>query len=83
MSQVRAANTAADEILDDGTDINALHRGRCLRRIQYRCQDLSDDATTNRAADGIASFAHAQILERAACCRPANRAGNQLDDQIG
>jgi len=29
------------------------------------------------------AFAHAQILERAACCRPANGAGNQLDDQIG
>jgi hypothetical protein len=46
-------------------------------------QDLSDDTAADRAADGIAGLAHAQILERRARCRPADRAGDDLHQYVG
>jgi hypothetical protein len=57
----RSAHAAADKVLDDRADIDALHRCS-LRRVQCSCQNLPDDAAAYRTTDRIAGFTHAQIF---------------------
>jgi hypothetical protein len=43
---------------------------------------LTDNAAADGAADGVAGFAHAQILQRASGGSPADGAGDKLNDEI-
>jgi hypothetical protein len=80
----RATHAAADDVLDQGADIQA--RSSSSRfwgsAAKHSAQNLADHAAANGTGNGIPGPAHAQIFENRAGSGSADGPGDDLNDQV-
>src|SRR5512144_2418114 len=76
----RSSDAAANCLTEEGTNI---HAAGCAAQHRYKCgEDLTPNAASNCARDGVACRAEAHVLQRRARCIATECTGHNLNYEI-